>query len=300
MAQLQIIAEDGNITGESPIWDAREERLIWSDIDGGVMYEYKPATQFKRILSQGICISGIALADGGGLILGMGNGLHRWTPEDGFLKVIGECDGQALCVNDILAGPHGQIYAGTYFWSENGMEKTGALYMIESNGRASVMDEGIRLANGLALSPDDRTLYFADSAVRRIYAYDVDPTTGKLSNRRIFVEVPGDEGIPDGMTTDSEGFLWSAQWYGSQVVRYDPDGRVERRIGLPVTQVSSVAFGGGDYEELYITSAGGPWPSDLAPPGYDFDARNVGGSLYRLIPGVTGKPEHVARVSAQG
>ena len=90
--------------------------------------------------------------------------------------------------------------------------------------------------------------------------------------------------------------MWSAQWYGEQVVRYDPDGGVERRISMPVKQVSSVMFGGPDLDDLYITSAGASWPSDIAPLGFDFDAPNMGGGLYRLKVGVQGRLEHRARL----
>jgi D-xylonolactonase len=128
----------------------------------------------------------------------------------------------------------------------------------------------------------------------------VDPRTGDLQGRKVFVKVPSDEGIPDGLTVDREGFVWSAQWYGSQVVRYAPDGSVERRIRLPVPQVSSVAFGGQDLADLYITTAADPWPSRLAPPGFDPGAPEMGGSLYRLQPGVRGKPEHLARIGNGG
>ena len=162
-----------------------------------------------------------------------------------------------------------------------------------------VVDEGVEIANGLGLSPDDRTLYFADSARRVIYAYDADPATGDLSRRRVFVQVPRDEGLPDGLTVDREGFVWCAQWYGGQVVRYDPDGKVERRIAMPVRQVSSVIFGGDDLTDLYITTAADPWPSPLAPPGYDFSATNVGGSLYRLRTDIQGRPDHRAALRVQ-
>src|SRR5207253_6018006 len=127
--------------------------------------------------------------------------------------------------------------------------------------------------------------------------YGVQPDTGALSNRRVFVQVPADEGIPDGLTVDSEGYVWSAQWYGSQVVRYDPDGAVERRITMPVTQVSSVGFGGDDLTDLYITTAGESWPSPLAPTDYDFNAPNIGGSLYRARLEIHGKPEHHAHLA---
>ncbi len=103
---------------------------------------------------------------------------------------------------------------------------------------------GFHLSNGLAFSPDNTVLYFTDSAARSIYAYDYNLASGDVKNRRLLIQVPSTEGIPDGLTVDAEGFLWSAQWYGSRIVRYDPDGTVERFIGIPASQVSCMTFGG--------------------------------------------------------
>jgi D-xylonolactonase len=175
------------------------------------------------------------------------------------------------------------------------MEKHGKLYLISPDGSAEVVADGIELSNGLGFSPDNRTLYYTDSSARRIYAYDADAASGKLSNRRVFVQVPTEEGIPDGLTVDADGYVWSAQWYGAQIVRYDEDGKVERRIGLPVTQVSSCQFGGPDLTDLYVTTAGNSWEGPYAPPGYDFKAGNIGGPLYRVRLDIQGKPEHEAR-----
>ena len=243
-------------------------------------------------------VSGLALSADGSLIFAGATGLHLRRPSGDVRPVLSRCRGEALFFNDILADPRGRLYAGTIYWGANGMEKPGKLYLVEDGGPVRVVDEGIDLANGLGFSPDDRTLYFADSARRVIYAYDVDPATGDLSRRRVFVQVPRDEGLPDGLTVDREGFVWCAQWYGAQVVRYDPDGKVERRIAMPVRQVSSVIFGGEDLTDLYITTAADSWPSPLAPPGYDFAATNLGGSLYRLRTNVQGRPDHRATLQA--
>ena len=127
-----------------------------------------------------------------------------------------------------------------------------------------------------------------------IYAYDVDGRTGALSAQARFRPRRRRRRHPDGLTVDSEGFVWCAQWYGGQVVRYTPDGKVNRRVKLPVRQVASLNFGGPDLLDLYITTAGENWPSALAPPGYDYAAGNFGGGLYRLRLDVPGKPEHLA------
>ena len=207
-----------------------------------------------------------------------------------------EHEGQKLKFNDILAAPGGRIYAGTYYWNAaDEMERAGKLYLVQPDSSVEVVAEGIELANGLGLSPDLKTLYFADSTARVIYAFDVDEQSGRLSRRRVFVKVPSDEGLPDGLTVDADGFVWSAQWYGSQVVRYDPAGKVERRIAMPVGQVASVEFGGGELDELFITSAGESWKSRFSPPGYDY-SKPVGGAVYRARSGVRGKKELVAAV----
>ncbi|HVE40065.1 MAG TPA: SMP-30/gluconolactonase/LRE family protein [Planctomycetota bacterium] len=291
---LEIVARDSNLCGEAPIWDAAAKRLLWVDLGGSLVYEFLPGADTRRVLHRDLMVSGLALNAGDELVFAGATGLHLRSGSGAVRPLLAEHAGEALFFNDILADPKGRLYAGTIYWGANGMEKPGKLYLIEGAGRARVVDEGIEIANGLGFSPDNRTLYFADSARRVIFAYDVDPRSGDLSRRRIFVQIPRDEGLPDGLTVDRDGFVWCAQWYGSQVVRYDPEGRVERRIALPVRQVSSVVFGGDDLTDLYVTTAADPWPSPLAPPGYDPKAADQGGSLYRIRLDVQGRPDYRA------
>lgn len=291
---FEIIAQDNNLCGEGPIWDADHRRLIWTDLSSSLVYEFVPESGDKRIISRDLMVSGIALNRTGDLVFAGGTGLYLWRADGRYRALVENSTGQALCFNDLIADSEGRIYAGTYYWSPNGMQKHGRLYLIEPTGAIRCVDEGIELSNGLGFSPDNRLLYFADSAARTIYVYDVDAKTGVLSHRRVFVHVPVEEGIPDGLTVDSDGYVWSALWYGAQVIRYDPDGALERRIKMPVKQVSSVAFGGEDLTDLFITTAAESWPSELAPPGYEFRASNMGGSLYRIHSETPGKLEHQA------
>ena len=290
---LEILASDGNRCGEAPIWDATGNRVVWVDIESALVFQFSMFDKRKAVISRGLPVAGVALNRKGGMIFAGRTGLHLWRAQDDYVTLVAEHDGQPLVFNDIIADPRGRIHAGTAYWGPNGMEKTGKLYLIAPDGSIRVMDEGIEHSNGLGFSPDNRTLYFADSGARRIYAYDVDAKTGMLARRRIFVEVPPAEGIPDGLTVDAAGHVWCAQWYGGQIVRYDPDGKVERRLPMPVKQVSSVAFGGPDLADLYITSAAEFWPSDLTPAGFD-PAAPLGGSLYRVHLDMRGKPEHMA------
>ena len=292
-AELEIIADDGNVVGEGPIWDGQRQRLLWTDIESGLVYQIEAAGE-KSIVNRDLIVGCVGLNNDGRLILAGRTGVWLWQGQDDYKTLLTEFEGEALNFNDGIIGPNSRLYAGTVYWGENGKEKSGKLYLIEGDGSAKVVVDDVDLSNGLGFSPDDRTLYYTDTTVRKIYAFDVDEGSGELSNKRVFVTVPDDEGIPDGMTVDAEGFVWSAQWYGSQVVRYDPDGAVERRIAMPVQQISCVMFGGPDLTDLYITSAAYSWSSDVAPPGYDFDAPNIGGALYRLRGDVQGRPEHVA------
>lgn len=285
---------DDDRCGEAPVWDAGGGRLIWTDIGASIVYEYRPGDREKRAISRGLPVSGIALNRDGRLVFAGATGLHLWHKEGDHHTLLTEHAGETLVFNDMLADAAGRVCAGTLYWDDNGMQKPGKLYLVGRGGAAEVVAEGIELSNGLAFSPDDRTLYYADSARRVIYAYDVHRATGRLSRKRTFVTVGGDEGIPDGLTVDSQGFVWCAQWYGGQIVRYDPDGHVERRVPLPVRQVASLNFGGTDLMDLYITTAGENWPSPLAPPGYNYSKGNFGGGLYRLRLDTPGKPEHFA------
>lgn len=294
---IEIVAQDNNRCGEAPIWDHQPGRFLWADIERALVYELVPSSREKRIISRDLPVSGIALDRGGSLVFAGATGLHVWRGQGDHHTIVSEHDGEKLVFNDLIADCKGRLYAGTLYWGACGMEKPGKLYLIGCDRSVRVLDEGIQLSNGLGFSPDNKTLYHADSAARKIYAYDVAVQTGGLSGKRVFVEVPPDDGIPDGLTVDAEGFVWCAQWYGAQVVRYDPDGKPERRIVMPVRQVSSVAFGGPEMSDLYITSAADSWPSHLAPPCYDFKASNMGGSLYRVRVETQGRKEHVAAIT---
>jgi sugar lactone lactonase YvrE len=147
------------------------------------------------------------------------------------------------------------------------------------------METGVHISNGIGWSPDGETMYYTDSPRQVIYAYDFEPGSGAISNRRVFVRTPESEGVPDGLAVDSEGCVWSARWDGWRVTRYDPEGQVEREIRLPVARPTSCAFGGENLDELFVTSA---WID------VDEQARREqphAGDLFRIRTGVRGQAE---------
>lgn len=285
----EVVADEGNRCGECPCWDAAAGRLLWVDNVTGDLFAHLPATGATTRLATGIPVNAVAVNHDGRLVIAGAEGIFLLDAAGGRQRVIAEHDGEPLVFNDITVGPGGSIYGGTFHWGADGMERHGRLLVIRGDGTATVLDDGILLSNGLGFAPDGRTLYFTDTMARKIYRYDVDPATGLVGDRRVFVDVPTTEGLPDGLAVDAAGFVWSAQWYAGAVLRYDPAGRVERRLAVPAQQVSSVAFGGPDLADLYITSAGEYWPSDHQPPAFD-PTGPMGGPLYRCRPGVRGQP----------
>src|SRR5258706_5196496 len=270
MSKLELIVDGSDRCGEGPIWDFRAKRLLWTDILADVVYEWRDGN--KSVVHRGTNVSTIALARDGGLVFGGAGGLWKWTEKGGCKSIVAEHEGEALAINDMIVDPRGRIYAGTVYWGASGREKYGKIYLVDVSG-VKIVEEGVELANGMGFSRDGRTFYFADSALRRIYSYRVDGQSGKLSDRKIFAQLSREDGLPHGLTVDSEDNLWVAFWYGGKVLRFDPDGKVQTKIDVPAIQTSSVAFGGDEMDELYITTAAEAWPSELAPAGYRADAK---------------------------
>jgi D-xylonolactonase len=296
MDQIKIIAEYGDLCGEGPVWDPDSGCLYWTDIDGQRFFRFHQPSNKHEIVKQGLEISGYSLNRPGGFVIANSRGIWLWDGADGLRLIADQVENSKCQINDAIADPEGRFFAGSNFYDPSHEYELGKLIRVDTDGTAQVADEGFNLANGLAFSPDETTLYLTDSAARRIYAYDYDRRTGGLRNRRVLIQVPDEEGVPDGLTVDAQGFLWSAQWYGSCVVRYDPEGKEERRIRFPAKQVSSVAFGGKDLTDIFVTSASKTWPSPVMPKWYDPVSGNFGGQLYGLNLGIQGKPDYKADI----
>ena len=296
MAELTVIADYGDLCGEGPLWDHKSKTLYWTDQTGLKLYRYDPASSKHEIIKQGQEICGFALNSPGGFALTNTGGIWNWDSKTDPILIAAEVQGFKCQMNDCIADPEGRLFSGSFYYDPNGHYPLGFLMRVDTDRTVHIVDEGIHLANGLGFSPDEKTLYFTDSAARTIYAYDYDRKTGSVRNRRVFVKVPGEEGLPDGLTIDAEGYVWSAQWYGSCIVRYDPDGKEERRIPVPAKQVSSLMFGGDSLTDIFITSAGKSEPMPIMPPGYDPTTGNMGGQLYHINLGIQGKPEYRTRL----
>ena len=195
-----------------------------------------------------------------------------------------EPDKPEMCYNDAAVDRQGRLLVGTVNMQDP-FSPEGSLYRLDPDGSLHELDTGYATANGIGVSPDGKTVYVADQRHRQIIVLDYDTVTGTTSNRRIFARIPDDEGMPDGLIVDAEGFVWNGHWAGWKLTRYDPAGKIERQIRFPVQHVISFAFGGKDLDELFVTTAW--W-------GFSDEERKQqpwAGDLFRVKTGVKGLVE---------
>jgi sugar lactone lactonase YvrE len=292
MHTCSVLIDDSNLCGEGPIWDSTQQKLYWTDCAGCKFFSYDLKSKRRDLLLDKFEVNGSALDQSGGFIFTNNSGVWFWNRKDMPVSVVSSLGGMPLQLNDCIADPEGRLLAGSCFYSPSAEYLLGKLFCIQPNGEVSILDEGFHLANGLAFSLDQNTLYFADSVARVIYAYAYDSMAGRVRDRRLFVKVDSNSGLPDGLTVDGEGFVWSAEWYGSCISRYDPDGKLERRIPVPAKQVSSLTFGGPELRDIFVTSAARSEPMPVMPPSYDPDHGYFGGALFHVNAGIRGRIEY--------
>jgi D-xylono/L-arabinono-1,4-lactonase len=287
---VEMVAETRCEVGESPRWHTDANRLFFVDITAGIVHEYDPLEGTSQPLSRGNTTGGLTIQEDGSLLLF----------QDRRISVLG-LDGvqhevaSGLCsenerFNEVTADPEGRVYAGA-------MGGNGRLFRFDLDGRVTELLDGLGIPNGMGFTPDLKSMYFTDSTPRRIYKFDYKQETGEITNRRLFAEIHENEGLPDGMTVDAEGYVWTAIWFGGRIKRYAPDGRLDCEVLLPVKQPTAVAFGGPKLEDLFLTTAATDTADSLSPPGYDTTGAR-GGGLYRVhVDGVLGKPLFRSRLS---
>lgn len=269
--------------GEGAVWDSEREMLYWVDINAGVVHTFDPATGEDRAISVGEPVGAVVPRRSGGLMLAVRRGFASLSPESGGLRLVCDPDGHnpELRFNDGKCDPAGRFWAGTI----TGRDKPGraGLFCLFPDLHAEQKLADVTNSNGICWRSDGRMMYYIDTPLQRVDAFDFDPETGSISNRRPVVTVPDDMGHPDGMTIDAEEKLWVAMWGGGAVHRWDPDtGEHLGSVDVPASQVTSCAFGGRNLDELYITTA----RAGLARKELRTQPR--AGGLFKAEPGVQG------------
>ena len=249
-----IAAQDQ--VGETPIWVPDEQALYWIDLEGSRVHRYDPASGRRDHWQLDVEVTALARRAGGGWVLATKTGLAFWDAESNASEFIADptADNAEVRFNDSAVDRQGRLLAGTANVVRFDAPE-GVLYRLDPDRSLHVIDEGYAVSNGIGFSPDGGTLYVTDMFNNRIIALDYDTEAGTVSNRRTFVDVPAETGLPDGLIVDAAGFVWSAHWGGSRITRYDGDGRIEREVPLPVTNVTCMGFGGAELNELYVTTA---------------------------------------------
>ena len=251
--QVRCIADVKAVLGEGPVWVEREQALYWIDIKGRKIFRLDESGE-RREWDTPTMIGSLAPRAGGGFIAATERGFVAVELEAGTFEplVDPEEDRPGNRFNDGKTDRRGRFWAGTMDKAEK--EATGALYRLEPDLSWSRVDDGYRVTNGPAFSPDGRLMYENDSALQVTYVFDLDDQ-GEASNRREFCRYGKDDGYPDGMAVDCDGCLWICFWDGWCIRRFSPSAERLRTIELPVQKPTAPAFGGPDLDRLYVTSA---------------------------------------------
>jgi len=283
-----VVASKAEI-GEGPVWSVAAQRLYWADIVGRQLNIFDPAAGANQVFHLPEPVTSIAprAREGAGLLLTLRSSFAFFDPKTGKLDKLAEPepDKPGNRFNDGKTDHQGRMWAGTMgdvHWDH----PIGSLYRFGADLKPVRIDAGIRCSNGLGWSPDSTTMYFTESFRHRILAYDFDPASGDVSNKRVFVSLePHGSAFPDGLTVDAEGHVWSAQPVFGRLARYAPDGKLERVIELPVSRGTSVMFGGPNLDVLYVTTM----RETLSEA--QLAEEPLAGSLLALRPGVKGLAE---------
>jgi sugar lactone lactonase YvrE len=245
------------IVGESPVWSASEKLLYWVDITRGVIHRYDPKSGLDEKFKVPQPVSALAIRERGGLVLALRDGFAFFDPLSGELEFITDPEENLPDnrFNDAKCDHQGRFWGGTMS-NTRWHEPSGSLYRLDPDLKVTKMRGEVVCSNGMGWSPDGRTMYHTESFRYAIYAFDFDPSRGDISNRRLFASVDHQSGaFPDGLTVDEYGFVWSVHNAVGKVVRYNPRGMMVSEVKVPVPRPCGCAFGGENYDKLYITTA---------------------------------------------
>lgn len=277
--------------GEGALWHPTENKLYWVNIEGRTLHIYDPATRENSTFSVKERVGTVVPVAKGGALVALQNGIHFINTQTGTLRFITHpITDSHIRFNDGKCDPSGRFWVGSMHLAFT--EGVASLYRMDTDQTVHKMLEGVTVSNGIAWTKDRKTMYYVDSHLGRIDAFDYNDADGAIANRRTVVTVPAGDGSPDGIALDTEGKIWAALWGANAVGRFDPEtGQLLEKIEVPAPNVSSCAFGGKDLDTLYITTARGELTeAQLA-------AYPLSGGLFSAKPGVKGVPAEFYRGS---
>jgi sugar lactone lactonase YvrE len=288
--KAELVLDARNTIGESPVWQAAEQALYWVDIPARRLHRWDSATGQVSQWIAAEMIGCIAAHAGGGWICAMESGVfHLQADSQGALQGIRlatvDHARPKMRFNDGRCDRQGRFRAGSMLLDMAAAQSVGLVYALEDEGTLRPVVEGLIVPNGMAFSPDGRTMYLSDShpQVQCIWCCDYDIDSGTPSNRRLFVDMKPLPGRPDGAAIDEDGCYWICANDAGLVHRFTPAGKLDRSLELPVRKPAMCAFGGPQLDTLYVTS--------IRPEGIDLSHQPLAGGVFALSPGTRGVPE---------
>ena len=286
MTDIVSVADARAALGEGPLWDPREGVLWWVDIKGHEIHRFDPAAGEDRTYRTPEDIGCLAVRERGGLVVAMRSGLHFFDPLSGRFDAIidPESDRPENRFNDGKPDRQGRFWPGSMYEGDH-PTASGALYRLDPDLSCHRMVTGITCSNGLAWSPDSTVMYYADSLAQRVWAWDFDPVSGEIANRRFFVDTRPFGSNPDGATVDAEGAYWLTLPEADKLARFDPNGELMQIIDMPVHHPTCAMFGGAGLDVLYVTTA------TMFNSAEELARKPLTGGLFAMDVGVKGLPE---------
>ncbi|MCU0868585.1 MAG: SMP-30/gluconolactonase/LRE family protein [Burkholderiales bacterium] len=285
--RIELLIDAQAQLGESPLWCVDTQRLWWVDALAQVVHACDARGEAARRWPVPSPPGAVALRAGGGAVLALRDGFHAFDPATGTTTPLASVPaaGPNVRMNDGKVDRQGRFFAGQLDADD---QPIGRLFRLDADHRVHTLADGITCSNGPCFSPDGRTFYFTDTFMRAIHAFDLDLATGALSNRRVFADFAALRlrGWPDGATVDADGGVWSVAVHAGRLLRFTPDGALDRQLGLPVAGATSVAFGGAELDVAYVTSMRRPGSGRMPRE------REAGGVFAIHGLGVRGLPEN--------
>lgn len=285
MTDVRLVVDSRDKLGEGALYDPLGRGLWWVDIEGRLIQRFDEASGRHERWTMPERVGCLALREGrDDLVVALESGFAFVDPATGAVAWIARPDpDRGNRMNDGKCDHAGRFYGGGMTETEG--ERRASLWRLDPDGSVHAVLTGIGISNSLAFSPDGRIAYFTDTSRGDIWAFDLDPQDGAFTNRRVIVPAGREPGHPDGSTVDADGCLWNTRWDGWCVVRYAPDGRLDRIVELPVKRPTCVSFGGPGLRTLYVTSA------IYDTPAEELAKEPWAGGVLAFEPGVAGLPE---------
>jgi sugar lactone lactonase YvrE len=283
--KTELVIDSKSVLGEGPIWDARNNRLLFVDIEKHLLFMYQPSSGSLKHIDIGQRVSAVVPKRDGNLLLALEKRISILNLDTQDLDIVLEVENDlpANRFNDGKCDPAGRFWIGTMAMDMS--DGRANLYRVDQDLTIKRMLDEVTISNGLAWSLDSKKMYYIDTPTRKVDCFDYDNATGEICNRRSVIEIPETMGYPDGMTIDAKGQLWIALFGGGIVTCWNPDrGTLIKSYPIPAINVTACAFGGEDLDELYVTTA------KFQMADEDSEIYPHAGSVFRLKPGFNGLP----------